>query len=146
MASLFGITSAKYQYAIDEYYRIKKEVCKPLTCNTSVRLISVFFYKTSICACLNVTCVRYKQIFSHLCLQVHMYSHLFMCLLLCPIACSILMVLLPCLSHNVSCRKRRRRRTTACPRRPSGISRNSGATMARPRSPQRTSQKERPLR
>ncbi|XP_005724898.1 protein FAM177A1-like isoform X1 [Pundamilia nyererei] len=25
MASLFGITSAKYQYAIDEYYRIKKE-------------------------------------------------------------------------------------------------------------------------
>lgn len=26
MASLFGITSAKYQYAIDEYYRIKKEV------------------------------------------------------------------------------------------------------------------------
>lgn len=27
MASLFGITSAKYQYAIDEYYRIKKEVC-----------------------------------------------------------------------------------------------------------------------
>lgn len=29
MASLFGITSAKYQYAIDEYYRIKKEVCEP---------------------------------------------------------------------------------------------------------------------
>ncbi|CAJ1077259.1 protein FAM177A1-like isoform X2 [Xyrichtys novacula] len=27
MASLFGITSAKYQYAIDEYYRMKKEVC-----------------------------------------------------------------------------------------------------------------------
>lgn len=26
MASLFGITSAKYQYAIDEYNRIKKEV------------------------------------------------------------------------------------------------------------------------
>lgn len=26
MASLFGITSAKYQYAIDEYYRMKKEV------------------------------------------------------------------------------------------------------------------------
>uniref|UniRef100_A0A8C5N7H2 Uncharacterized protein n=1 Tax=Gouania willdenowi TaxID=441366 RepID=A0A8C5N7H2_GOUWI len=26
MASLFGLTSAKYQYAIDEYYRIKKEV------------------------------------------------------------------------------------------------------------------------
>ncbi|KAL0964962.1 hypothetical protein UPYG_G00275020 [Umbra pygmaea] len=25
MASLFGITSAKYQYAIDEYYRIRKE-------------------------------------------------------------------------------------------------------------------------
>ncbi|XP_028295660.1 protein FAM177A1-like isoform X2 [Gouania willdenowi] len=25
MASLFGLTSAKYQYAIDEYYRIKKE-------------------------------------------------------------------------------------------------------------------------
>ncbi|XP_061668837.1 protein FAM177A1-like isoform X2 [Syngnathoides biaculeatus] len=25
MASLFGITSAKYQYAIDEYYKIKKE-------------------------------------------------------------------------------------------------------------------------
>ncbi|KAL2081796.1 hypothetical protein ACEWY4_021614 [Coilia grayii] len=25
MASLFGITTAKYQYAIDEYYRIKKE-------------------------------------------------------------------------------------------------------------------------
>lgn len=25
MASIFGITSAKYQYAIDEYYRIKKE-------------------------------------------------------------------------------------------------------------------------
>lgn len=25
MANLFGITSAKYQYAIDEYYRIKKE-------------------------------------------------------------------------------------------------------------------------
>ncbi|MEQ2226960.1 hypothetical protein ILYODFUR_032679 [Ilyodon furcidens] len=25
MASLFGITSAKYQYAIDEYHRIKKE-------------------------------------------------------------------------------------------------------------------------
>uniref|UniRef100_A0A1A7X581 Family with sequence similarity 177, member A1 n=1 Tax=Iconisemion striatum TaxID=60296 RepID=A0A1A7X581_9TELE len=25
MASLFGITSAKYQYAIDEYYRIKRE-------------------------------------------------------------------------------------------------------------------------
>ncbi|XP_041661712.1 protein FAM177A1-like isoform X2 [Cheilinus undulatus] len=25
MASLFGITSAKYQYAIDEYYRMKKE-------------------------------------------------------------------------------------------------------------------------
>ncbi|MFT7810541.1 protein FAM177A1-like isoform X2 [Arapaima gigas] len=25
MASLFGITSPKYQYAIDEYYRIKKE-------------------------------------------------------------------------------------------------------------------------
>ncbi|TNN49656.1 Protein FAM177A1 [Liparis tanakae] len=25
MASLFGITSAKYQYAIDEYYRVKKE-------------------------------------------------------------------------------------------------------------------------
>lgn len=30
MASLFGITSAKYQYAIDEYYRIKKEVCERL--------------------------------------------------------------------------------------------------------------------
>lgn len=29
MASFFGITSAKYQYAIDEYYRIKKEVCTP---------------------------------------------------------------------------------------------------------------------
>ena len=28
MASLFGITSAKYQYAIDEYYRMKKEVCR----------------------------------------------------------------------------------------------------------------------
>lgn len=27
MASLFGITSAKYQYAIDEYYRMKREVC-----------------------------------------------------------------------------------------------------------------------
>jgi hypothetical protein len=27
MASLFGITSAKYQYAIDEYYRMRKEVC-----------------------------------------------------------------------------------------------------------------------
>uniref|UniRef100_A0A674AKE3 Family with sequence similarity 177 member A1 n=1 Tax=Salmo trutta TaxID=8032 RepID=A0A674AKE3_SALTR len=27
MASLFGITSPKYQYAIDEYYRMKKEVC-----------------------------------------------------------------------------------------------------------------------
>ncbi|XP_068505347.1 protein FAM177A1 isoform X2 [Syngnathus scovelli] len=26
MASFFGITSAKYQYAIDEYYKIKKEV------------------------------------------------------------------------------------------------------------------------
>lgn len=26
MASFFGITSAKYQYAIDEYYRMKKEV------------------------------------------------------------------------------------------------------------------------
>lgn len=26
LASLFGITSPKYQYAIDEYYRIKKEV------------------------------------------------------------------------------------------------------------------------
>ena len=26
MASLFGITTPKYQYAIDEYYRIKKEV------------------------------------------------------------------------------------------------------------------------
>lgn len=26
MASLFGITSPKYQYAIDEYYRMKKEV------------------------------------------------------------------------------------------------------------------------
>lgn len=25
MASLFGITSPKYQYAIDEYYRMKKE-------------------------------------------------------------------------------------------------------------------------
>uniref|UniRef100_A0A4W6CCG1 Uncharacterized protein n=1 Tax=Lates calcarifer TaxID=8187 RepID=A0A4W6CCG1_LATCA len=25
MASLFGITSAKYQYAIDEYYRMKRE-------------------------------------------------------------------------------------------------------------------------
>ncbi|CAG00122.1 unnamed protein product, partial [Tetraodon nigroviridis] len=25
MASFFGITSAKYQYAIDEYYRMKKE-------------------------------------------------------------------------------------------------------------------------
>uniref|UniRef100_A0A4W5N6Q3 Family with sequence similarity 177 member A1 n=1 Tax=Hucho hucho TaxID=62062 RepID=A0A4W5N6Q3_9TELE len=25
MASLFGITSAKYQYAIDEYYRMRKE-------------------------------------------------------------------------------------------------------------------------
>lgn len=25
MANLFGITSAKYQYAIDEYYRMKKE-------------------------------------------------------------------------------------------------------------------------
>ncbi|KAG7247774.1 hypothetical protein CRUP_010369 [Coryphaenoides rupestris] len=25
MASLFGITTPKYQYAIDEYYRIKKE-------------------------------------------------------------------------------------------------------------------------
>ncbi|XP_028253155.1 protein FAM177A1-like isoform X2 [Parambassis ranga] len=25
MASLFGITSAKYQYAIDEYYRLKRE-------------------------------------------------------------------------------------------------------------------------
>ncbi|XP_039980524.1 protein FAM177A1-like isoform X2 [Xiphias gladius] len=25
MASLFGLTSAKYQYAIDEYYRMKKE-------------------------------------------------------------------------------------------------------------------------
>uniref|UniRef100_A0AAV2KD25 Protein FAM177A1-like n=1 Tax=Knipowitschia caucasica TaxID=637954 RepID=A0AAV2KD25_KNICA len=25
MANLFGITSSKYQYAIDEYYRIKKE-------------------------------------------------------------------------------------------------------------------------
>ncbi|XP_066550581.1 protein FAM177A1 isoform X2 [Amia ocellicauda] len=25
MASLFGITSPKYQYAIDEYYRVKKE-------------------------------------------------------------------------------------------------------------------------
>uniref|UniRef100_A0AAQ4RA58 Family with sequence similarity 177 member A1 n=1 Tax=Gasterosteus aculeatus aculeatus TaxID=481459 RepID=A0AAQ4RA58_GASAC len=27
LASLFGITSPKYQYAIDEYYRIKKERC-----------------------------------------------------------------------------------------------------------------------
>ncbi|XP_061610194.1 protein FAM177A1-like isoform X6 [Phyllopteryx taeniolatus] len=26
MASLFGITSAKYQYAIDEYYKMKKEM------------------------------------------------------------------------------------------------------------------------
>uniref|UniRef100_A0A3B5QN56 Family with sequence similarity 177 member A1 n=1 Tax=Xiphophorus maculatus TaxID=8083 RepID=A0A3B5QN56_XIPMA len=26
LASLFGITSPKYQYAIDEYYRMKKEV------------------------------------------------------------------------------------------------------------------------
>lgn len=26
LASLFGITTPKYQYAIDEYYRIKKEV------------------------------------------------------------------------------------------------------------------------
>lgn len=26
LASLFGITAPKYQYAIDEYYRIKKEV------------------------------------------------------------------------------------------------------------------------
>lgn len=29
MASFFGITSAKYQYAIDEYYRMKKEVGSP---------------------------------------------------------------------------------------------------------------------
>lgn len=26
LASMFGITTPKYQYAIDEYYRIKKEV------------------------------------------------------------------------------------------------------------------------
>lgn len=26
LASLFGITTPKYQYAIDEYYRVKKEV------------------------------------------------------------------------------------------------------------------------
>lgn len=26
LASMFGITSPKYQYAIDEYYRIKKGV------------------------------------------------------------------------------------------------------------------------
>lgn len=26
LASLFGITTPKYQYAIDEYYRMKKEV------------------------------------------------------------------------------------------------------------------------
>jgi len=30
MASLLGITTPKYQYAIDEYYRMKKEVCAPV--------------------------------------------------------------------------------------------------------------------
>lgn len=31
IASVLGISTPKYQYAIDEYYRMKKEVCLPFT-------------------------------------------------------------------------------------------------------------------
>ena len=41
MASLFGITSAKYQYAIDEHNRIRKEVGHRGTQRDTVTLISV---------------------------------------------------------------------------------------------------------
>lgn len=41
MASLFGITSAKYQYAIDEYYKMKKEVSTAKGILLSKRFIEV---------------------------------------------------------------------------------------------------------
>lgn len=37
LASLFGITTPKYQYAIDEYYRMKKEVGGHLLTSLSFR-------------------------------------------------------------------------------------------------------------
>lgn len=45
MASLFGITSAKYQYAIDEYYRMKKEVCRRTYCDSVfINQLMVFIF------------------------------------------------------------------------------------------------------
>jgi len=40
MASLFGITSAKYQYAIDEYSRSKREVLQSFIFTHCKRLVS----------------------------------------------------------------------------------------------------------
>ncbi len=40
MASLLGITTPKYQYAIDEYYRMKKDVCTPLLLFYSLHLLA----------------------------------------------------------------------------------------------------------
>lgn len=47
MASLFGITSPKYQYAIDEYYRMKKEVCCCLVFVESIYLQTLECFITS---------------------------------------------------------------------------------------------------
>ena len=48
MASLFGISSPKYQYAIDEYYRMKKEVIhNTYTCRDRYKLL--LFAEINLC-------------------------------------------------------------------------------------------------
>lgn len=58
MASLFGITSAKYQYAIDEYYRMKKEVCCTEVLQLRIQAVVVLCLFT--CWCNSFWCLRVR--------------------------------------------------------------------------------------
>lgn len=60
MASLFGITSAKYQYAIDEYYRMKKEVCCREVPQFWAHAV-VLDFSVSWCLSLSCPCVRGRK-------------------------------------------------------------------------------------
>lgn len=49
LAWFFGITSPKYQAAIDEYYRLKRQVCSTLAMSVKLEFYANFLFHCIIC-------------------------------------------------------------------------------------------------
>lgn len=128
LAGLLGITSPKYQYAIDEYYRMRKEVSSncingyQLQGNRPMYLSSILFFGPK---------SQYvKYLFTHTFTQPRRDK------MLLYLLCSLhRYIVYSQSSHSqssiVNCRKRRRKKRTALLKRQRGTSTTMGARRVR---------------